>query len=136
VKRYDFVRECLGRWGRVVLMGSLDCSELVAIGREAVGVAKNEKATHTAQRYADEHLEGVDIPRAGDLGFYGKDWQHVIHVIVAIDGRHCVSADGATRRIKSLAEAETNGAAVKIHSGTNWYQSAPFLGWRKHAELE
>jgi hypothetical protein len=131
-----FVFGCLEHLNRVVVMGHLDCSELIAEGRWAAGLG-DERTTHTARRYADEHPEDVTDPRPGDLGFFGDDWDHVIHVVTMIHGGKVLSADGATHSVMTYAEAVARPhARVRLHPDVTWYRSAPFLGWRRHHELD
>lgn len=116
--REAFVAWCRAQLGKPVLWGQLDCSELVARGILAVG-GPDMRATHTAQRMHDETPDLVTsqspAPLDGDLMFYGLDAAHVVHVAIWFDGGRVLSADGATRRIKTLAEAEKAGARVRIH---------------------
>ena len=135
-KRDLFLRACLEQLGNVVVWGKLDCSETIAIGERAAGLP-DRRATHRAQTYADENPDEAKPPKPGDLGFFGKDWAHVIHVVTLTADGHVLSADGATSRITTYEEAEKNPAArVRLHPDVAWYRSAPFLGWRVHRELD
>lgn len=135
-KRDLFLRGCLEHLGSVVVWGRLDCSELVALGELAAGLP-DRRGTHTAQRYADENPVPAEPLVAGDLGFFGRDWKHVVHIVIATADGHILSADGATSKITTYAEAEKSPAArVRRHPNLDWYASAPFLGWRVHHELD
>lgn len=135
-KRLAFVRACLRRYGEPVLMGGLDCSELVALGEMDVGLP-DRRLTHRAQDYYDQNPR-TDEPKRGDLGFWGPTEVRVVHVGIALDdgAHHVLSADGATKAVTELAEALRRGAQVRIHTGTSWYKSFAFLGWRRHTDLE
>lgn len=135
-RRELFLRGALEQLGNVVVWGALDCSELVALGELAAGLP-DRRATHTAQRYLDENWEPVVAPTPGDLGFFGRDPGHVIHVVIASPDGHVLSADGATSTVTTYEEAEKHPAArVRLHPDVSWYRSAPFLGWRVHRELD
>lgn len=85
---------------------SYDCSGLVArCVRLAGGVDMIE--THKAQMMADQTprlFPGME-PLPGDLVFMGASYSKVIHVAVLVEGGQCIPADGATSRIRDLAEA-------------------------------
>ncbi|MGH9811516.1 MAG: hypothetical protein ACRD4T_00120 [Candidatus Acidiferrales bacterium] len=134
-KRTKFVRACLLRWNEPVLWGGLDCSELVALAELDVRLP-DRRGTFRAQDYATYNHEDVEVPSSGDLGFYGASWRQVVHVIVAIDSHHCISADGATKKVTTLDGALARGARVRLHTGHRWYGGASWLGWRRHFELD
>ena len=135
-KRDLFLRACLEQLGNVVVWGVLDCSELIAIGEKAAGLP-DRRATHRAQTYAAENPEAAEPPKPGDLGFFGRDWAHVIHVVTLTADGHVLSADGATSATKDYETAEKNPSArVRLHPDVTWYRSAQFLGWRVHRELD
>lgn len=134
-KRLQFLKAALAYWGDVVLWGDLDCSDLVARAEKTIGLP-DRCATFRAQTYFDFNGEAVEKPRPGDLGFYGVP-ANVVHVIVALDEHHVLSADGASTMIRKLEDAKARACArVRVHTGTNWYKSAPWLGWRNHFELD
>lgn len=129
-----FVRAALSFRDEVVVWGGLDCSDLVARAEFVAGLPPR-MLTFTAQSYFDKNPTPVAKPRPGDLGFFGADGQHVVHVVIATPFG-ILSADGATSKIKDLVLAANNKASrVRLHPDTAWYKSAPFLGWRDHAEL-
>lgn len=131
--RDKFLSAVIDQMGKTVLMGKLDCSELVAIGVKAAG-GPDQSATHTAQRYHDEtrELEPGEFVLPGDLGFYGADSAHVIHVVIRLVGGHVLSADGATRAITDPDVAKARGAAVRVHMSEYYRRDVPFLGWRRN----
>lgn len=135
--REKFVEAVKALVGRTVLWGALDCSETVAIGVRAAG-GPDQTKTHRAQTYHDEtrQLGLTDFPRAGDLGFYGVDRKHVIHVVVYLGPAEVLSADGATSRITTLAEAEKAGAKVRIHPTAKYRRDVPFLGWHRNTIVD
>lgn len=104
-----------------------DCSGLVAYCLLQVG-GRDFRATHTAQRFADETpaLETYSgaLPLPGDLCFYGLDDGHVSHIAIWLDGGGCISADGATKRIRTLEEAEKANARVRQHDSWRWRRDA------------
>lgn len=107
-----------------------DCSGLVTSGVKAVG-GQDLRDVYNAQKMADTapQLDLGDAP-PGSLGFYGADWQHVNHVVVALAGGHLVSADGATHAIRSLSDAIAKGCQVRVHTSFDYRRDEPFLGWR------
>ena len=140
--RQKFITAVIEQLGKPVLMGAVapdafDCSELVAWGVKQAG-GKNQSGTHTAQRYHDETRKLLDIetPEPGDLGFYGADGSHVVHVVIYLAGGHVLSADGATRAIVDLETAKKKGAAVRLHQNAGYYKSAPFLGWHRNTFVD
>lgn len=135
--RTKFCDEVLRHVGETVLMGQLDCSELVALGHLAAGIGDQTK-THTAQRYHDETRKLLDVekPEPGDLGFYGAASDQVIHVVIYLAGGHVLSADGATRAVKTIEEARKKGAAVRLHQSPSYYKNAPFRGWHRNLFLD
>lgn len=135
-RRIAFVKAALAHFGDVVLWNELDCSELVVVAGMAVGLP-DRRRTFRAQTYADDNREDAKEPLPGDLHFWGKSWADVIHIAIAVDGIHILSADGATKAIRSREEAaQRPGARVRLHTGPGWYKSAPYLGCRRHAELD
>lgn len=131
--RDKFLAAALEQTGKTVLMGQLDCSELVAIGVRAAG-GPDQRLTHTAQRYHDEtrKLGLAEFPRAGDLGFYGTDEKHVIHVVIYVAPGRVLSADGATSRITDLETARLHKAMVREHPNEKYRRDVPFLGWHRN----
>lgn len=149
-----FVQWCLTQLGRPVLMSAkgdfyvdpkgtiiklpagvlaFDCSGLVSCGIEAVLPAKKLRADHSAQKYwAEAEPFLVVHPEPGDLGFYGVDPDHVVHIVVAtVNG--LISADGATKSISTLPDAIKNPMCrVRFHSGVDYRHDVPFLGWRRN----
>lgn len=135
--REKFLKATLAQLGRTVLMGQLDCSELVAIGVKAAG-GPDQSATHTAQRYHDETRKlGLDeFPQPGDLGFYGVDGKNVIHVVIYAGPGRVLSADGATRSVTSIEDAIAHRAMVREHSDEKYRRDVPFLGWHRNTVVD
>lgn len=135
--REKFIAAVLEQLDKTVLMGELDCSELVAIGVKAAG-GPDQSKTHWAQRYHDETRKlGLDeFPRPGDLGFYGADTKHVIHVVIYVGPGKVLSADGATSRIKTLELAKAAGAKVRLHTSEKYRRDVPFLGWNRNTIVD
>ncbi len=134
--REAFVVGCLRHLGEVVFWGDLDCSDLVARGEIAAGLP-DRRGSHTAQRYAFLNREDVKEPELGDLCFFGRSWAEVVHVAVSSFGGQVLSADGATHAVQDRTTAAINPhARVRLHPDTTWYRGAPFLGWRRHHELD
>lgn len=113
---------------------AFDCSGLGTVAFKAIG-GEDLRAAWNAQRFSDE-LPCVAEPEPGDFGVYGRDLQHVIHVVIALAGGHVLSADGATSKVRSLAQAVHRKAEVRVHKGTDWYHAAPFLGWRRNTLID
>lgn len=135
--RTRFLNAVTAELGKPVLWGALDCSELVAIGVKAAG-GPDQSKTHTAQRYHDETrpLTVAEFPQPGDLGFYGHDAHHVIHVVIYVAPGHVLSADGATSRITTLAGAKAAGAEVRLHASEKYRRDVPFLGWNRNTIVD
>lgn len=135
--RVKFLEAVLEQLGSTVLWGKLDCSELVAIGVKAAG-GPDQRGTHTAQRYHDETrkllLEERPVP--ADLGFYGRDGEHVIHVVIRLPDGRLLSADGATPSITDIDVARAQGAVVRQHAAVDYRHDVPFLGWRRNAIVD
>lgn len=129
-KREKMVAHALEYLGHVVVWGDLDCSDLVARAFLAVGLP-DRRATWRAQDFADKLAPIEGHPDLGDLGFYGLDWQHVIHVVIHLGGGRVLSADGATRRITTELQARAAHAFVRIHETAAYRHDVRFLGWRR-----
>lgn len=87
----------------VVVSDCFDCSGIVTCAiRYATGV--DLTIDHNAQKLADE-TPYTEAPQPGDLCFYGKDWAHVIHVAVYMEGAKCLTASGATSSITNILDA-------------------------------
>lgn len=112
-----------------------DCSGLVTCGIKAMG-GPDHRDVYNAQKLYDA-CAPVSLldPEPGDLGFYGRDEQHVDHVVIALAGGHLVSADGATSRIRSLIGAKEAGAQVRFHQAVDYRRDEPFLGFRRNPFL-
>jgi len=109
---------------------AFDCSGLCTSALLAIG-GPDLRAEWNAQHFADGLLP-TDKPQPGDFGIYGSSLNHVIHVVIALAGDNVLSADGATHTVRSLAQAIHRGAQVRVHHGTAWYRSEPFMGWRRN----
>jgi hypothetical protein len=136
-RRLRFIIEAMSFKGDLVLWGQLDCSELVARAELAVGLP-DRRATWRAQDYAANYSEPdtEDPPKPGSLGFYGSSWLNVEHVVIALDHGRLLSADGASRHIKTPEGAKARGAKVRIHDSIEYRRDIPFLGWRLHPHLD
>lgn len=142
--RAQFLKAVTDQLGKPVLMGGtapdvFDCSELVAWGvLQAGGV--DQRGTHTAQRYHDETRElvgGTDVQQPGDLAFYGVDAAHVSHVAIVDEFGGVISADGATRAIKSLAVALANPSnRVRRHAAIRYRRDLPYLSVRRNVFVD
>ncbi len=153
-RKTDFALWCCEQVGRPALMSAkgdfyvqdgilqqivggfvYDCSGLFTCGLKAMGYP-DIRDTHNAQRIADSCPPASVMPEPGDVGFYGKDWEHVTHIVIALAGGHLVSADGATKAITTLAEARKAGAQVRFHAAADYRRDTPFLGWRRNNFLD
>lgn len=142
--RDKFIAAGLEHIGETVLMGQLDCSELVALAFRAAG-GPDQTKTHTAQRYHDETRPLVvgESPLPGDLAFYGvpkayaqADGRHVFHVVVWMAGGHVLSADGATSRVTTLEEAKRRGASVRVHNSVHYRIDLPYVVVHRFTALD
>jgi cell wall-associated NlpC family hydrolase len=113
-----------------------DCSGFVAAAMAAGGAA-DMSATHNAQMFHDEtrELGPGEGPRPGDLGFYGADALHVVHVVMWLAGGSIVSADGATWGITTLEQAKAAGARVRLHPSMA-YRREPYQRVRRNVYLD
>lgn len=112
-----------------------DCSGLVAAAIKAGG-GPDMTGTHNAQKLSDESrpLLETEHPDAGDLGFYGKDWKHVIHVVLFCAGGKVISADGATWGITTLEQAKASRCMVRLHEGPHF--RGDYLGAKRPPWLD
>jgi len=142
--RDRFVIHALAQTGQVVLLGDLDCSELVARALRDAGGPDWTK-THTAQRFHDEasrKLVDGEKPLAGDLTFHGFTGEadaklHVVHVGIWLDGGEVLSADGATSKIKTIEEAIANpNCRVRRHPSIRYRKDLPYLAVRRFTALD
>jgi cell wall-associated NlpC family hydrolase len=141
--RNRFVVYALERMGDVVLWGELDCSELVARAFKDAGGPDWTK-THTAQRLHDEASRALvdgERPLPGDLVLHGykatNDALKVTHVGIWLAGGQVISADGATPKIKTLAEAKAKPSCrVRLHSSINYRPDLPYLAVRRFTALD
>lgn len=127
--RQKMVEAARSYLGHTVLWGRLDCSELVANCFIACGLP-DRRSTWRAQTFAD-NLQPIDKPEPGDLGFFGLDWQHVVHVVIYCGPGEIISASGATSRVRTLKEAKARGAKVRSYTTHLYRTDIPFLGWRR-----
>lgn len=141
--RNRFCIYALERLGHVVLMGDLDCSDLVARALKDAG-GPDWRETHTAARLHDEasrELVAGEQPLPGDLVFHGyTDGDgnlRVVHVGIWLAGGKVLSADGATRAVKTLEEAKANPRArVRLHESIQYRKDLPYLSVRRFTALD
>jgi cell wall-associated NlpC family hydrolase len=141
--RDRFLKAVADQLGKPVLMGGtapdvFDCSELVAWGVLQAG-GPDQRGTHTAQRYHDESRELADgepiLP--GDLAFYGTAPDAVTHVTICDEYGGVISADGATRAIKSLSVALANPAnRVRRHGTVRYRRDCPYVVVRRNVIVD
>lgn len=116
-----------------------DCSGLVCYCLQAVG-GPDLRGSHNAQRLHDETpnvktLSEPGLPYEGDLVYYGTDAAHVVHVAIWLDGGGCISADGATKAVTTLAAAKASGAKVRAHTRLR-YRKAPYIEVHRFTHLD
>lgn len=133
---------------------AFDCSGTVGAGLLAAA-SLDYRATWNAQRYFDE-LPAVKFPALGDLGFYGKTEEDVIHVVIYAGLGHVITADGASstqlRRSdpnkhkptdderaaavqRDILDAKADGRIVRMFHLPH-KRSVPFRGWRQNRPLD
>ena len=56
----------------------------------------------------------MQLPKEGDLAFYGPSWDHVVHVMVHRGDGTLVGACGGNRDMTSAAIANDHHAQVKV----------------------
>lgn len=123
-----------GKLTRLPPETAFDCSGLVTSALRAVGVA-DLRDTHNAQRLYSETPPTAQ-PEPGDLGFYGRNLEHVDHVVIYLPGGHLLSADGATHTITTLGAAMADlHCRVAYHSSVLYRRDELFLGWRTNTLL-
>lgn len=127
--RTRFVQLALSKLGSTVLWNNdgpnvFDCSGLPSWSLKAVG-GLDLRATHNAQRYADETPDLATafgaLPLPGDFAFYGSDAGHVIHMVIWLADGRCLSADGASSYQRDLKTAQANPSnRVRLHDSLSF----------------
>lgn len=106
-----------------------DCSGLVTFSLWAAG-GPDFRVTHNSQRLANgtpNIITGPVEARPGDLVFFGHDFDKVSHVGIWMAGGHCLSADGATPKIKDLATALSFPThRVRLHDSVLFRKDLPW----------
>jgi cell wall-associated NlpC family hydrolase len=142
--RNRFVIHALEHIGDVVLWGELDCSELVCLALKEAGGPDWTK-THTAASLHDKESREIvagEHPLPGDLTFHGFTGKadsklHVTHVGIWMAGGKVLSADGATSKIKTLAEATKNPRCrVRLHEDVGYRPDLPYRVVRRFTALD
>lgn len=132
-----FVWWCLEQLGAPVLWAAkgpdvFDCSGLVTAALRACGW-KDWTTTHNTDRLWAE-LERPPFPAVGDLAFWwssvegAQERGDVEHVAVLLPNGWVLTADGASSRIRDLAEAKRTGARVRVRDSVTYRPR--FAGYR------
>lgn len=132
--RTRFVETAVAQLTKPVVWGHrgpdvFDCSGLVAWCLEQVGASKKLEIDHNAQLFSDQSrdVELADVI-PGDLLFYGMSPKQVVHVAIAAAGGTAISADGATPRIITVADALKNDHnRVRLHSTFRFRGDLPYF---------
>lgn len=113
------------RWGskgQVVRPGirTFDCSGLVTWALHKVG-GPDWRATHNTDRLWDE-CRRVDAPQPGDVVLYGAGGArpNPNHVMVCLSDGLVLGASGGGSRTLTLADAEAQGARVKVFTSADY----------------
>lgn len=126
MKRYNynamkkFLQVAFYFFGKPYIFGGkgsrgIDCSGLVVECLKTIG-AMSLKGDLTAQGlYARFKEYEVDKPVTGALAFwYNGQRRKMTHVAICIDEEYCITADGGGRKTKTVMDAMTAQARVKI----------------------
>ncbi len=141
--RSRFCQLLLSKLGSTTLWAAqgpdaFDCSGLVMWGLLGVGAKIHD---HSAQMFSDETPSLVTAPGAvplpGDLCFYGLGPAAVSHVAVWLAGGKCLSADGATSKIRTLSVALSKpGCRVRLHDSANYRADLPYFQIHRNTFLD
>ena len=143
IARGRFVQLALSKLGSVVLWAEqgpdvFDCSGLVMWCLEGVGAKLKD---HNAQMLADVTPDLVTAPGAqplpGDLCFYGHNPAQISHVSIWLAGGGCISADGATSRIRDLKTARASQSCrVRFHDVALYRRDLLFFAIHRNLFLD
>lgn len=117
---------------------AFDCSGLVMWALLGVGASLVD---HNAQMLADETPNLATAPGAkplqGDLCFYGESVDRISHVAVWWAGGRCISADGATSRVRELKTAlASKTARVRMHDKASFRKDLPYFAVHRNRFLD
>jgi murein DD-endopeptidase len=113
---------------------TFDCSGLITWALKAAG-GPDWRYTHNAQVLADV-LEPCETMLPGEVlvAFYGKDWDHVGHVMVVVgDGRVYGACGGDSRctTVEKSAARQGGGARVRFRGTPDYRPERDLLGFRR-----
>lgn len=91
-----------------------DCSGLTIEGLQAVGLFPSHGDATADGLWKRFRSDRVDKPTAGCLLFWFNLEGRAIHVAVALDSEHCITADGGGSKTTSLEKAMEQNAYVKV----------------------
>tara|TARA_B100000131_G_C18105345_1_gene607557 strand:+ start:289 stop:711 length:423 start_codon:yes stop_codon:yes gene_type:complete len=94
--------------------GAFDCSGYVQEVLSCIGL--DPKGDQTAQKLYDFFIKksrGSGIQK-GSLLFWGKNVKSISHVSIALDFYHHIESGGGNSRTKTVADALTQNAMVRI----------------------
>lgn len=93
----------------------LDCSGLVVEFLQAAGKMKHgDDATAQGLFHRYYVHKNTDIPKFGDLSFYGKTIDAITHIGICLNSELMIEAGGGTSGTKSLEAAIQQNAFIKI----------------------
>ncbi len=105
-------------WGGNDPNEGFDCSGLVIEILQSCGMLPH-RYDATAQmlydRFRDDEIKlGVQMPKLGDLVFFGRSKNHITHVGFMLDSKRMLEAGGGGSNIKSLEDAIKHDAFIRI----------------------
>lgn len=107
-----------------------DCSGCYGRAMVTVGIAdKNFPLLHNAQWIAN-NLAPTDTPDVGDCCCYGKDWDHVDHVMAWVGDGRVIGASGAGSDCITPEQAFAKTPPACVHYEPSVDYRDDFLGYR------
>jgi cell wall-associated NlpC family hydrolase len=118
-------------WGGKDPAIGLDCSGHTTISLSAAGIIPDaHRYSHNSQNLSDD-FPAVVGPAPGVLAFYGRDWAHVIHVVICVDrfGKVISASNGGSKTTSRLiALSSMPPATVRYWPRADYRRD--FLGYR------
>ena len=100
-------------WGGDDFSG-FDCSGLAIEGLQAIGQFPSHADATADGLWHRFKSDEINKPTEGCLLFWFNRATKAIHVAVAVDPEHCITADGGGSKITSIEEAIKQNAYIKV----------------------
>jgi cell wall-associated NlpC family hydrolase len=143
VARARFCQLLLSKLNSTVLMAAngpdvFDCS---GFGYWALGAVGVKLGDHSAQMFADATPDLATAPGAtplpGDFCVYGENSGKISHIAYWLIGGKCISADGATSRIRDLRTAAAKPSCrVRLHDEASFRKDLPYFAIHRNTFLD